>query len=411
MIGGKTLDLNHKNNFYLEMKVLIRALFSSVSAHALCTEFCNKDIILLDDLTTYDLNSEQIWQQIELQLKNFLINSLKRLEKLELGKDFLHINFVALKSNQLDQMSFDAQTSRGREEQQNQEEFNVMKLKARIQSPEVKRTAHTNTFDQERINNPLKTDAIVSAFQSEQEKVSRKIMHLETEAIREKDWSYLGESSCRERPKNSVLELDLEFEQRLQSKPNISIEASTRLESIIKERIVSKRWDNVEKSGNFKTPSPNQFIDLIDEKNKNGLGEIYAEEYFKKGQQIVAEKLIHPISIISEAQNTLRSLLVKLDYLTLFRSVTTRAFIDQSSTRDFEVSGQNLSDSKEISKSPEEIYALKGSNIFKTMTSSIDQQKSRNKRKNISKEVGVVFSESHKRKMMTINSHQQKKPQ
>ena len=56
-----------------------------------------------------------------------------------------------------------------------------------------------------------------------------------------------GEASAKERPKNSVLEADLEFDHVQTPPPVVSEEMTEKLEDIIKGRIAEQRFDDVER--------------------------------------------------------------------------------------------------------------------------------------------------------------------
>ena len=70
---------------------------------------------------------------------------------------------------------------------------------------------------------------------------------LEAAAIGEKSWLLKGEAGAKERPMNSALETDLEFEHVMAPAPVISAEITQKLEDIIKQRIIEGRFDDVER--------------------------------------------------------------------------------------------------------------------------------------------------------------------
>jgi len=165
-------------------------------------------------------------------------------------------------------------------------------------------------------------DYAPSVFQRAQTKLSRQIETLEELALQEKTWLLKGEASARERPKNSVLEADLEFEHVQAPPPVVSEEMTAKLEDLIKARIAEQRFDDVERvepgldsrawqkllKMSFKTfPNPRSSTlmpscdvlcifyralldgnsrlralpELDDTISKKGLGDLYADDYVK----------------------------------------------------------------------------------------------------------------------------------
>lgn len=70
--------------------------------------------------------------------------------------------------------------------------------------------------------------------------LSSEISAFETENVSKKDWTLMGEANSRSRPKNSLLEEDLEFERSggARAAPVVTEERTTSLEGMIKKRIL-----------------------------------------------------------------------------------------------------------------------------------------------------------------------------
>ena len=90
-------------------------------------------------------------------------------------------------------------------------------------------------------------DYAPSAFQRAQDALARQIKTLEARALDEKTWLLKGEASAKERPKNSVLEADVEFDHVAAPPPAVSEEMTARLEDVIKARVAEQRFDDVER--------------------------------------------------------------------------------------------------------------------------------------------------------------------
>ena len=121
-----------------------------------------------------------------------------------------------------------------------------------------------------------------SAFQRQQEALARQMDKLEAAAIGEKSWLLKGEAGAKERPMNSALETDLEFEHVMAPAPVISAEITQKLEDIIKQRIIEGRFDDVERVEPVEERERKELPQLDDTKSTKGLGDVYADEYMKQ---------------------------------------------------------------------------------------------------------------------------------
>ncbi|KAG8235803.1 hypothetical protein J437_LFUL014741, partial [Ladona fulva] len=136
-----------------------------------------------------------------------------------------------------------------------------------------------------------------SKFEERQERLQRKIKHLESSNLAEKPWQLKGEVSASARPPNSLLEEVL-------------------------ERIKDKAWDDVERK--FKPiDTPGEFkkkLVLDQEKSKLSLAEIYEQEYLKKKKELEQnddEKEEEP-ETHKEIKKMMSALFLKLDALSNF---------------------------------------------------------------------------------------------
>ncbi|KAL2937203.1 U3 small nucleolar ribonucleoprotein MPP10 [Bienertia sinuspersici] len=78
----------------------------------------------------------------------------------------------------------------------------------------------------------------LSTYEREREKIQAKIKQMEAENLAPKDWTMQGEVSASKRPKDSALEVDLDFEHNIRPPPVITEEVTASLEEIIKKRIL-----------------------------------------------------------------------------------------------------------------------------------------------------------------------------
>jgi len=113
--------------------------------------------------------------------------------------------------------------------------------------------------------------------------VSRKnIARVEKKLIEKKEWQMRGEIRAVERPVNALLDVDVDFETGLQSKIIISKETNEKIESIIKQRILDRVFDDRQlppPSSHRIDEQTKSLPDLNFEKDKRGLAGVYEDEY------------------------------------------------------------------------------------------------------------------------------------
>lgn len=130
-----------------------------------------------------------------------------------------------------------------------------------------------------------KEPGIQSTFEKQQERLRKTISKLEEENVNEKPWMLKGEVSGKERPINSLLEEDIDFEHVGKTAPVITEQVTESLESIIKQRIKDRAWDDVERKIIVETSSTTRrkpMIELDMEKSSKSLSQVYEEEILSK---------------------------------------------------------------------------------------------------------------------------------
>ncbi|XP_044738313.1 U3 small nucleolar ribonucleoprotein protein MPP10 [Chrysoperla carnea] len=161
-----------------------------------------------------------------------------------------------------------------------------------------------------------------STFELRQERLQKKIGHLENNNVGEKSWQLKGEVTANSRPQNSLLEEILDFD--VTAKPSIVITEQTnmRLEDIILQRIKDKAWDSVQRKAK-PVNDPLEFkkkLALDSEKSKESLAQIYEKEYLKQKESLEPEFKVPdeepPEKIKTTAMIT--NLISKLDALSHF---------------------------------------------------------------------------------------------
>jgi U3 small nucleolar RNA-associated protein MPP10 len=130
-----------------------------------------------------------------------------------------------------------------------------------------------------------RTDAR-SSHQKRQAALTSEIRRLEAAAVAKRDWTLSGEARAADRPINSLLEEDLDFERAGKPIPVITQEVSEDIEALIKRRILAREFDEVIKRrpGNLVTAGGDVRrgrFELEDTKPQQSLAEMYEAEHLK----------------------------------------------------------------------------------------------------------------------------------
>ncbi|OJD36159.1 mpp10 protein [Diplodia corticola] len=124
-----------------------------------------------------------------------------------------------------------------------------------------------------------------STHERRQAKLAEEIRRLESQNVAKREWTLSGEARAADRPQNSLLEEDLDFERAGKPVPVITAEVSEDIESLIKRRIISREFDEVIKRrpDDLATgPVRRGRFELEDTKAQKGLAEEYEEEHLRK---------------------------------------------------------------------------------------------------------------------------------
>ncbi|KAI6092025.1 Mpp10 protein [Hypoxylon rubiginosum] len=139
-----------------------------------------------------------------------------------------------------------------------------------------------------------------SAHERRQAKLAEEIRKLESANVAKREWTMSGEAKAVDRPMNSLLEQDLDFEHVGKPVPVITAEVSESIEEMIKRRILAQEFDEVIK----RRPDASEFsntrrglVELDDTKAKQSLAEMYEEEHVENS---------NPDSYVSKADEKLQ---------------------------------------------------------------------------------------------------------
>lgn len=124
-----------------------------------------------------------------------------------------------------------------------------------------------------------------SAHERRQAKLAEEIRKLEAASVAKRDWTLSGEAAAVDRPVNSLLEEDMDFEHIGKPVPVITPEVTEGIEDLIKRRILAQEFDEVLKrrpdTEGIPSGTRRGMTELDDTKNEKGLAEIYEEAHVK----------------------------------------------------------------------------------------------------------------------------------
>ncbi|ELR03067.1 U3 snoRNP protein [Pseudogymnoascus destructans] len=124
-----------------------------------------------------------------------------------------------------------------------------------------------------------------SAHERRQAKLAEEIRRLEAASVQKREWTLSGEARAADRPQNSLLEQDLDFERTGKPVPVITAEVSESIEELIKRRIIAQEFDEVIRRRPDSDSVPDNArrgaFELEDTKAQQSLAEMYEEEHVK----------------------------------------------------------------------------------------------------------------------------------
>lgn len=264
-----------------------------------------------------------------------------------------------------------AKASKDIEEEDDEEELNEEDYDQGMQS------AMMDLFDEEEVEAPKEN---LSSFERQQQQIQKEIAQLETEAVAEKKWALKGESKAKDRPSDSLINEDLEFERTAKPVPVITKEVTESLEEMIRRRIKEENFDDLPKRiisdvTNFR---PSSDFQLSETKSTKSLAELYEDQY--KGVDSNSEVSEELQKAHDEVKNLYQSLSHKLDAL------CSAHFIPKPAQKsiDIKVNAPSISmeDAQPLTQS--NASRLAPQEVFKTTSSSNDTE--------IQLKSGTVFS-------------------
>ncbi|KAL3655389.1 hypothetical protein CASFOL_001175 [Castilleja foliolosa] len=189
------------------------------------------------------------------------------------------------------------------------------------------------------------------------------IKDMEKANMEPKSWDMQGEVTAVKRPKNSALEVDLDFEHNVRPAPVITEEVTASLEELIQKRILEGRFDDNQKPPTLMAKAPREKNELDENKSKKGLAEIYEDEYAQK-TGLVSAALSFSDEQKKEANTLFKNLCLKLDSLSHFHFTPKPVIEDMSIQANVpalameEIAPLAVSDAAMLA--PEEVFSGKG---------------------------------------------------
>ncbi|OJJ03833.1 hypothetical protein ASPVEDRAFT_134493 [Aspergillus versicolor CBS 583.65] len=133
-------------------------------------------------------------------------------------------------------------------------------------------------------NEPSDTQAHASTHEKQRARISDEIRRLEAANVAKKEWVVAGEARAAERPTNSLIEEDLDFERIGKPVPVVTTDLSESIEELIKRRIIAKEFDEVirrrpglsDRQHTQRSP-----VELEDSKSQQGLADLYEADHLR----------------------------------------------------------------------------------------------------------------------------------
>ena len=140
-----------------------------------------------------------------------------------------------------------------------------------------------------------------SAHERRQAKLAEEIRRLEAANVAKREWTLSGEARAADRPINSLIDQDLDFEHVGKPIPVITAEVSESMEELIKQRILAMNFDEPIRRRpdalNASGSTRRGLFELDDSKPQQSLAEMYEEEHVKAN---------NPDTYVSKADEKMR---------------------------------------------------------------------------------------------------------
>ncbi|PWY93841.1 Mpp10 protein [Aspergillus sclerotioniger CBS 115572] len=123
-----------------------------------------------------------------------------------------------------------------------------------------------------------------SSHEKQRARIADEIRRLEAANVAKKEWMLAGEARAVERPMNSLIEEDLDFERIGKPVPVVTAESSGDIEELVKRRILAKQFDEVIRRRPGVSDGQNAGrtrLELEDTKPQQSLAELYETDHLR----------------------------------------------------------------------------------------------------------------------------------
>ncbi|CAL1367497.1 unnamed protein product [Linum trigynum] len=238
--------------------------------------------------------------------------------------------------------------------------------------------------DDDENENVNKKPKFLSTHEKEVQKIKSEIEKMEKANLDPKTWTMQGEVTAANRPKNSALEVDLDFEHNVRPVPVITEEVTQSLEEIIKKRIIEGQFDDIKRAPGLPSKAPRELKPVDENKSNKGLAEVYEEEFVQQTDPAAA-----PLSFSDEqkkeASTLFKKLCLKLDALSHFHFAPKPIIEDMSIQSNVpalameEIAPVAVSDAAMLA--PEEVFSGKGNVKAEVELTQTERKRRRAKKK------------------------------
>lgn len=180
-------------------------------------------------------------------------------------------------------------------------------------------SAKKDLFDEEEDNESDTAGRNLSKHELEQREIMKEIERLEAENVANKAWAVRGEVKAQDRPADSLMDTELDFERNSKPVPVITQDVTDSIEDVIRNRIKTGNFDDLARILPEDLPQfrKSRELEKLEEgKSQKSLAEIYEDEYAQKNDaNYVSKESAELEEAHKEIENLYQALSYKLDAL------------------------------------------------------------------------------------------------
>eukprot|EP00924_Labyrinthula_sp_SR-Ha-C_P014618 augustus_masked-scaffold_34-processed-gene-3.1-mRNA-1 protein AED:1.00 eAED:1.00 QI:0/-1/0/0/-1/1/1/0/607 len=304
--------------------------------------------------------------------------------------DIKYNDFFVAKKKKPDTLSKTTRRVQFNDDASNNEYYKENKEEKNLEGSSSEQQNGENLHDDE------KSTAVKTDHEKKQDELLKRIQSLENKSISQKEWNLRGETRSLSRPENSLLEQgDMEVNYVMNSAPIMNQEQTDDFEELIKKRICTHDYDDVERKFTRtqaqlrKDVDDQKLEDELGKKSAYGLAEVYERDYaentlgVKSKEDVKIEKQRHKV------KDMFSKVMYKLDSLSSFYFVPKPvASLNKLQAREKTTAAADLEDkipvyqSVSTAKTPEELIEGKSGvrGVLKTSEEKTQEERRRERR-------------------------------